>query len=122
MYRRPDRRGFTLIEIMIGVTIIGMLAALAIPAFTRARAAAQEETCIANLRTVSGAKQQWGLENFEPADAEPGTDDLNPYIKGGTAKCYCPANPQRDFGSSYAINDLATDPTCKINPANHELD
>ena len=70
MMIKMNRKGFTLVEIMIVVAIIGLLAAIAIPNFVRARAKAQAETCIANLRQIEGAVQVWAVDNGQPDTAQ----------------------------------------------------
>ena len=56
-----NKSGFTLVEIMIVVAIIGLLAAIAIPNFIKARTTSQKNACINNLKQIDGAIQQWAL-------------------------------------------------------------
>jgi len=95
---RAPRRGFTLVEIMIVVAIIGLLVAIAVPNYVRTRANAQRQVCIENLAQIESAKQIWGVEmgraNGDPATA---ADLIGPtlYIK---EEPLCPTgNDQYDF-------------------------
>lgn len=80
---RNNKKGFTLVEIMIVVVIIGLLAAMAIPAFNKVRKTSQDKTITNNLRQLYSAAQQYFLETGETTvgySALVGTTDSN-YIK-----------------------------------------
>lgn len=122
--------GFTLVEIMIVVAIIGLLATIAIPNFVRARLKAQQSACINNLRQIDGAKQTWALENKASQTTIPTIANIQPYLGRGTAGTAptCPADTSSTFATSYSLNDLQTAPTCLVNPGSpgdttgHRLD
>ena len=109
------KSGFTLVEIMIVVAIIGLLAAIAIPNFVKARSTAQKNACIANLRQIDSAVQQWALENKKTSSDTYAISDptLLLYLKGSTLPP-CPASGTYAAGGSVSIV-----PTCTV--AGHTL-
>src|SRR5215470_4300119 len=60
---RWSRKGFTLVEIMIVVLIIGILLAIAVPNFIKARETSRTKSCIANLKQIDAATEQWAMDN-----------------------------------------------------------
>ena len=116
------KKGFTLVEIMIVVAIIGLLAAIAIPNFVKARSTAQKTACIANLKQIQGAIQVWALDKGKgDVDTVTGPDlwgdgtTPGDYIK---KEPKCPSDPT---GASYTIVDVGSEPLCPKNPADHHL-
>ena len=103
---RLNRKGFTLVEIMIVVAIIALLAAIAIPSFLKSRQESRKSSCINNLRLIEHAKQQWATTNGKTQTDTPDLDaDIVPYIK---AKPVCPS------GGSYTVNNVGTAPVCSL--------
>ena len=118
MKNRTSRNsGFTLVEIMIVVAIIGLLAAIAIPNFVRARTQSQKNACINNLRQIDGAVQTWALDNKMASVAAVSFGNVQPYLKSAVI---CPAGGTT-FALSYTLATVADKPTCKKVADTHVL-
>ncbi len=108
------KSAFTLVEIMIVVAIIGLLAAIAVPNFIKAREASQQKSCIANLKQIDGAKSTWAMENKKGSTDTPNESDLygpTVYIRDTPA---CPGS------GTYTIGSVSEKPTC-VGTVGHSL-
>lgn len=106
-------RAFTLVEIMIVVLIIGILMAIAVPNFVKARESSRKQTCISNLKQIDQAKEQWAMDNRKNAgDAAAFTDIVG-------ANAYLKSQPECPSGGTYTVAAIGTNPTCNI--AGHVL-
>ncbi len=98
------RKGFTLVEIMIVVLIIGVLMAIAIPNFLNARTTAQTKACVANLKQIQSATEQ----NLMQGAKIEAISDLVGDSKPLKATPVCPAS------GTYTIGTSTTNPTCSV--------
>jgi prepilin-type N-terminal cleavage/methylation domain-containing protein len=118
-YRR-QYKGFTLVEIMIVVAIIGIIVAIAVPGFIKAREQSRTRGCQENLTKIDGAKEQWALETNQKVGAACVISNL--LSSDGTPTGYlkyapvCPEDNQ-----AYTINPIGSDPKCTGGYTNHSL-
>ena len=104
-------RGFTLIEIMIVVLIVGIVTAIAVPNFMQSRAVSRKTACLENLRLIESAKDQFAMAKSLPQDAIVYWPDIVPnYLK---------TSPQCPTGGTYNLNPVGTDASCSLGTLGH---
>jgi prepilin-type N-terminal cleavage/methylation domain-containing protein len=104
MNRIRRNKGFTLVEIMIVVLIIGILMAIAVPNFIKARSNSRLQTVIANLKQIDSAKEQWAMESGAKSGDAVTSANLSPtYMKAW------PNNTP--VTGAYVPNAVGTNPT-----------
>ena len=111
------RCGFTLVEIMIVVAIIGLLASIAVPHYAQARESARREVCIGNLQQIEGAILRWSLETKKDEGQAVAYGDIRGYLQRSVV---CPAGGT-SFEDSYTITTVEASPICQRKPGTHKL-
>ncbi len=101
-----NHRGFTLVEIIMVVFVLGMLLAIGIPNYLRARTETQKNLCINNLRVLDAAKEEWALTDRKTQGEPVNEDEVNALLKTGTP--HCPA------GGHYAYGAVGSTPKCSL--------
>ena len=110
-------KGFTLVEIMIVVAIIGILIAIAVPGFIRARSQSRMRACQENLVKIDGAKEQWALEN----NSGPGATVSQSALVAADGSGYIKSMPLEPSGGSYTIGNVGANPTCSTAYPGHSI-
>ena len=120
---RNNKLGFTLVEIMIVVAIIGLLAAIAVPNFVQARNSARSNACVNNLRLIDAAKEQYAIENNIASGVATTSANCTAYLKNNVFPI-CPGT-----STAYTTNVIGNYPTCGLagaasgaTPKSHRLD
>jgi len=101
------KRGFTLVELMITVAIMGVVASIAIPSGMKAAQKSRTVACINNLRQINIAKETWALMNNKKDGDPVVVAEINEFIKKPPR---CPLN------GTYTYGAIGEDPTCTFGP------
>jgi prepilin-type N-terminal cleavage/methylation domain-containing protein len=112
---RRTFHGFTLVEIMIVVTIIAFLSAIALPGWTRYRNTTAISTCLNNLRQLNSAKVQWAFNERKVNEDVPVMADLLPYLLGHV-------EPRCPGGGTYNVLRTMDSTTCTMAVFGHSLE
>ncbi|MBI4431901.1 MAG: type II secretion system protein [Candidatus Omnitrophica bacterium] len=115
--------GFTLLEVMMVVALIGLLAAIAVPEFQRSRDRARNSICVNNLRLIEAAKEQYAIENSLGSGTATASANCTPYLNHGVFPI-CPGT-----SAPYTTNPIGSFPVCALSgatagasPPSHRLD
>ena len=100
--------GFTLLEIIIVLSVIGLLAAICVPRFVKARTASQTSVCVNNLRQIDSAKTMHAIEERKGSGETVDPDSLDPYLKKPFESMVEPANGE------YELHSVGENPTCTL--------
>ena len=103
---RRIRQGFTLIELMVVVFVIGILLIISVPSYVNSRTRSEANVCRRNLAKIDMAKEQWAMANKKGNGDPVSQADLVPaYLREPP---HCPA------GGTYSLNAIGVNPTCSL--------
>lgn len=108
MRKTWNSSGFTILEVMIVVGLVGLLAVLAVPSALKSRSTASQQICLSNLRQIESAKEQWAVEYKKSATDTPSDSELFGRDKYIRFKPRCPE------GGAYTLNPNELKPVCSI--------
>jgi Tfp pilus assembly protein PilE len=100
-------QGYASSTLLAPVAVVGLLSAIAIPNFVKARATSQQNACINNLRQIDAAKNEWMLEKGKKTGDMPTADDIRVYLIHNQLPA-CPA------GGTYTIGAVGESPACSV--------
>jgi prepilin-type N-terminal cleavage/methylation domain-containing protein len=103
-----SNKAYTLVEIMIVVAVLGIVLAISLPTFFRARELARKRACQENQRQIESAKHQWAVEHNKSATDTPAWDTLLGVYE------YLRSSPQCAANGTYSINNVNSDPNCSL--------
>ncbi len=106
MHKSARKKGFTLVEVMIVVSLIAMLLAIATPSFVKTRDTARTNACLANLKSLDGAKMQWAMEYHR--------NDGDVVTWGNIAPGYMKAQVNCPWGYAYTLQPIGVPPYCPV--------
>jgi competence protein ComGC len=106
--KRNNRSGFSWIEVVAGVGVAAIVVAAFVPNLVQKREEAKKTSCIANLKSIDGAKQQWAVDKKKKPTTIPTEKDL--YGDG----LYIKFTPECPTGGKYSINAVNAKPTCSV--------
>ncbi len=127
-------RGFTLVEMMIVILVIGILLAIAVPSFLNARETGRSKACVANLYQINSAKLQCVMDNKLAPDstAKFSVDGITTTVAGpngtyqltraGSSVNYIRTVPVCPSGGNYTPGLVSAAPTCDVSAASAGAD